>query len=82
MKMVPQQTCRVLEERFDLPCFASPFGACETVCLFLKTCAVQPVSAVWIEERWPYCMRSREGSMPGFGEDGKLFFQAGETDLF
>ncbi len=41
LRAVPRQTCRVFHEGFGLPCFASPFGACETVCLCLKTCVVQ-----------------------------------------
>ena len=40
----PTRVCeavrRVLYEGFGLPCFASPSGAFETICLFLKTFAV------------------------------------------
>lgn len=53
VRAVPQQTVGAFQEGFSLPCFASPFGACETVYLFLKTCAVQTVQAVRAEELWP-----------------------------
>ena len=57
VRAVARLTSHVFQGGIGLPCFASPFGACEKVCLFLKTCAVQAVPAVRAEELWPCCRR-------------------------
>ena len=70
----------ILKDGFKLPCFASPFGACVTVHLFLKTCAVQTVRA---EELWACCKKVKQETrqVSGFKKTGGCYFKAQGTEL-
>lgn len=61
--------------RIVVACFASPFGACVTVHLFLKTCAVQTVRA---EELWARCKKVKQETrqVSGFKKTGGCYFKA------